>query len=153
MSIGFLLFALDGARHALPLDRAERVLRALDITAIPGAPAALRGIFNLNGALVPVIDLRRRLGLPDRDIALEDTLVLARGASRLLGFFVDGDTEVAACDPAAIVPTGALCAGARTVTGIGRYGEELLLIQDPDAFLSSTEEREVAQALQEFGPP
>jgi purine-binding chemotaxis protein CheW len=112
---------------------------------------ALRGIFSLNGTLVPVIDLRRRLGLPDKEVALEDTLVLARGATRLLGFFVDGDTEVADCASASIVPTGALVAGARTVVGIGRLGEELLLIQDPDAFLSPAEDSDIAQALHDFG--
>ncbi len=60
MSDHFLVFALDGQRCALPLARVERVLRAVEITALPGAklPMQVRGVVNVHGTVMPVFDLR-----------------------------------------------------------------------------------------------
>lgn len=72
----FIGFKLDGTQHALPLDCVARVIRVVDITPLPDAPKHLLGIINLQGNLVPVLDIRTLFHLPQRDIDLADLMVI-----------------------------------------------------------------------------
>ena len=56
-----LLLRLDDRRYALPLDRAERLIHAVDVTPLPNAPPVVRGVINVHGQLVPVVSLRQRV--------------------------------------------------------------------------------------------
>ena len=86
---GMVVWTLDTQRCALPVSRVDRVLPALAIRPLPDAPAAIAGHAVLQGQLVPVLDLRRCLGLPEREVRLDDSLVLARGVGGALAFFAD----------------------------------------------------------------
>src|SRR4051812_38209164 len=95
--IHLLRFGLDGQHYALNLQTVERVIRAVELSVLPGSPPVIRGVFNLRGRIIPVADPRRRLGLPEREIALDDRIIIARTPMRLLGMLADADTEVAEC--------------------------------------------------------
>jgi len=142
-----LVFPLCGERYGLPLELVERVVRAVMLTPLPGAPAAIRGVFSLHGAIVPVGDLRRRLGLPERDIALEDQIVVARRARRLLGVLAEGDSEVLDCPQEDIVDAAEIVRSSGTVSGVARLKSGLILIQDLARLLSLEEERALEEAL------
>jgi len=79
-------FRLSSERYAIELQAVERVVRAVALTPLPGAPRAIRGVFSLQGRIVPVGDLRLRLGLPEREVAIEDQIVIACSPSRVLGY-------------------------------------------------------------------
>jgi purine-binding chemotaxis protein CheW len=72
------LFTLDAGRYALSLEVVERVVPALELTPLPTAPDIVQGVFNLHGRIVPVMNLRRRFGLPERAIELSDHLIVAQ---------------------------------------------------------------------------
>ncbi len=84
-----LVFTLDRGQFALLLSSVLRVVRAVEITPLPQAPEIILGVVNLQGALVPVIDVRRRFGLPGRAVRLEDRLILAVTPRRTLALPVD----------------------------------------------------------------
>lgn len=140
-------FDVDGRAYALKLDGVERVIRAVELNPLPGSPRVIRGIFSLHGRIVPVADPRRRLGLPDRAIALEDRIVVARTPSRLLGLLVHGDTDVVECQSGEVVATDTVISGVERIEGIGRLGDGLVLIHDLARFLSLDEERALGSAL------
>lgn len=142
-----LAFRLDGQRYALPFASIERVVPAVALTPLPGAPATIRGVFSLHGAIVPVGDLRRRLGLAEREIALEDQIVVARSPTRVLGVLTEGASEVLECAEEDIVGTGEMVEAAGTVTGIARLESGLILIHDLARFLSLGEERALDEAM------
>jgi chemotaxis signal transduction protein len=146
-SIGLLQFSLEGQRHALRLDEVERVIHAVGLRPLPGSPPCIRGIFSLHGRIVPVADPRRRLGLPDREIALEDRIIIARAPARLLGLLVHGDVEVIPCDPCDIVAAASVIEGVDLIEGVGRLPDGLVLIQSLTKFLSLEEERRLAEAI------
>ncbi len=79
----YVVFAVADRCLALAVEQVERVIHAVGGTPVEGVPAIVRGAVNLHGDMVPVIDMRRRLGLAERDIGLSDQLILVqRGALR-----------------------------------------------------------------------
>src|SRR5579862_2653787 len=94
VAVQLLCFGLAARRYALDLASIERVVRAVALDRIPGLPPAIRGVFNLHGRLVPVGDMRHRLGLAAREIELDDRIVVTRAAGRLFGVVAEGGTEV-----------------------------------------------------------
>lgn len=145
--VELLLFNLEGQRYALKLADVERVVRAVHLSPLLGAPHVIRGVFDLNGRIVPVGDLRRRFGRPEKEIALEDQIVVARTRQRCMGILVDGDTDVDECDARDIVAATAIAADVGPVDGIGKTADGLVIIQDLGQFLSVGEELALKEAL------
>ena len=146
-AVRLIRFDVEGQAYALALDAVEQVVRAVALSPLPGGPPVIRGIFNLHGRIVPVADPRRRLGLPDRDIELEDRIVVARTPRRALGLLAHGDTDVVDCPAADIVRTEAVLSGLEPLDGIGKLPDGLVLIHDISRFLSIDEERSMDEAL------
>lgn len=71
-----LIFSMDDHYYALPLARVMRVIRALEITPVPESPPVLVGVFDLHGKTIPVISLRHLLSLPEKNMELEDALIV-----------------------------------------------------------------------------
>lgn len=143
----FVAFNLDGLSLALPLDRVARAVRAVAATPLPQAPEIVCGVVNVQGRIVPVINLRRRFGLAEREIGLDDQLLIAHGATRMLAMVVDAVGGVIECDEKDFVPVDTVVAGTRHVKGIVKGPDGMVLIHDLDSFLSLEEERALDAAL------
>ena len=141
----FLVFWLDQQRFALPVAAVERVLRAVEVTPIPAAPPLVSGVINVQGKVLAVIDLRRRCGLPPKEMDLDDQLVLVRTARRTLVLPVDR-TAVIQCAPAAHVPAGNVWPGLNSIAGLVKDDQGMILIHDPDTLLSLEDERALEAA-------
>ncbi len=83
-ALELVVFILDDQRYALRLPAVERVLPMVGVTPLPKAPSIALGMINLHGQVIPVVDIRRRFGLPPRDFALSARLLIARTARRAL---------------------------------------------------------------------
>src|SRR3989338_9303720 len=73
----FVVFRLDKQRYALPLAAVERVVRAVEVTPLPNAPPIVLGAIDFHGRVLPVLDVRRRFLLSDRQVRHEDWFLLA----------------------------------------------------------------------------
>jgi purine-binding chemotaxis protein CheW len=85
----FLTFALGGETFALPLRRAREIVRCDSVTRVPGMPAWMRGVMNVRGSVVPVIDLAPRIGRPP-------TVLGQRSCALLLDVDWEGETALIA---------------------------------------------------------
>lgn len=86
-------FHLGGEQFALPVEEVQEVLLKQPLTPVPLAPDEILGLLNLRGAIMPAIDLRRRLGFPDGD-AREQKLLVLRGAEGPVSVVVDDIGDV-----------------------------------------------------------
>jgi purine-binding chemotaxis protein CheW len=84
-----LVFEVDGRRFGLPAAEVRELLRAVAIVPLPMAPPAVEGVVNLRGRVVPVLDLRARLGLPARAVATTDHMIVAQSSGGLVALRVD----------------------------------------------------------------
>jgi purine-binding chemotaxis protein CheW len=154
----FLLFQLAARLCALPLAVVERVLPALEITPLPAAPAAVSGIVNLGGEVVPVFALRHRFGLAERPVKLSDRLIVAQTTgtrlARRVALLVDEVKDVITVQADQLTDTQPVAEappwvpGLHLVKGVLQVADELAVIHDLDVFLSAAELVELAAALQ-----
>jgi purine-binding chemotaxis protein CheW len=136
-------FRVEQGRHALNLEAVERAIRAAAVTPLPAMPEPMLGILDLAGELVPVLSLRRRLGLPDVPIAPEQHFLVARMGSRRVALVVDEVESV--LERSWVRPPDGI--GFQGLRGIVRLEDGLLLIHDLEAFFAPEEWRAVDRAL------
>ncbi|WP_236021656.1 chemotaxis protein CheW [Geomesophilobacter sediminis] len=142
-----LIFNLDDQRYALPLAGVQRVIRAAAPTLLPQAPEIVVGILDLQGTVVPVVDVRRRFGMPQREIRPEDQFIVARARSLNVALVVDGTEGVIEDDPELCVAPERIVPGMEHVSGVTRTVAGLVLIHDLSRFLSLEEEDSLREAL------
>lgn len=143
----FLLFVLDELRFALPLDQVRETVRAVAITPLAGAPGVIEGIIDVRGTVTPVLDLRARFRLPQREVTVNDHLILANAGGRQVALRVDRVLDIQA------VPDDTLSAAPISepalahLSGVARLPDGMVLIGDLEAFLSQGESEALAAAL------
>lgn len=142
------VFTLDGQRYALPLPAVDRVVRMVAITPLPNAPDIVLGVINFQGRVIPVINMRRRFHLPEREIALTDQLVVAHTARRPVALAADAVLDIIACPAQSLIAAEEVLPNIEYVEGVVKLADGLILIHDLDKFLSLEEENFLAQALE-----
>lgn len=147
----FIVFTLEGIRYGLPLSAAERAVRAVEITPLPKAPEIVLGIINFEGRVVPVVNIRRRFRMPDREVQLSDQLIVARTPQRPVALLVDRAEGLLEHAEGEIVPAEMVLPGLEYVRGVAKLDDGLILIHDLAEFLSLEEERMLGDALRETG--
>jgi purine-binding chemotaxis protein CheW len=117
----WLTFQLDGQAYAAPLAQVSEVIRIGEVTPVPGAAADLLGVRHLRGRVVPVLDGRRRLGLPPHD-GDDDSVrvVMLSHAGHVVGLRVDavGELLLPGAEAAAPPPPGRATRADDPVTGV-----------------------------------
>ncbi|GAB7078498.1 chemotaxis protein CheW [Megalodesulfovibrio paquesii] len=144
-----LPFTLDERTFAVPLDMVERVARMVAVTPLPGAPEVVRGIIDIAGEFVPVVDPRRRFDLPLVRILPYQQLVVLRTPRRRMAMQVDGTGEVFEWTGSmpSIEDCTTLWPGLELVAGVARLGEEMVMLHDPDRFFLPEEEEMLDAAM------
>ena len=142
-----LLFTIEGERFALPLAVVEHVVHAVAITELPGAPEIVLGVIDVHGAIVPVVNLRRRLGLPEREMELSDQLILARHGDGAVALLADQVGDVTFLRPGALIEAAALPRPAAFIDGVLKLEDGLAILQNLERFLSLDESRAMEGAL------
>lgn len=143
---------IDQRRYALPLSVVERVIRAVDVTPLPRAPVTVRGAINVHGRVLPVLSLRRRFGLPEREVTPTDVFVLASAAHRRVALIVDESEGVLEPPESHITVAAQLTDGLTQFPGVMTLDGDLVLIQDLEAFLSLDDSRRLDEAMRASFP-
>lgn len=143
-----VVFTLNDRRYGLPLSAVDRIVRVVDITFLPKAPDIVLGVVNVQGRVMPVIDVRRRFRLPEREVALTDQMVLARATRRPVALVVDSVTGVLEYSEQKAVGAQDVLPDLQYVEGVVKLDDGLILIHDLDTFLSLEEEAGLERALE-----
>jgi purine-binding chemotaxis protein CheW len=142
-----LVFLLDHQRYALHLAAVERVVRAVEVTPLPRAPRIVHGVIDLHGRIIPVIDVRRRFGLPAREIDFNDRFVIARTPRRRVALAVDAVDGVVDHPRGQIQAAEEILPHLEYVEGVLKLKDGMALVHDLGRFLSLDEEDALDQAL------
>lgn len=143
---------LDGQRYALRLAQVDRVIRAVEITPLPQAPEIVAGVINVQGQVIPVVNIRKRFRLPEREIILSDQIVIAHTSRRPVALIVDGTDGVIEFPEHWVVHAGKILPDMEYVEGIAKLEDGMILIHDLDKFLSLEEEKTLDRALSGAAP-
>jgi purine-binding chemotaxis protein CheW len=145
----YLTFHLGKEVYALPVLKIIEIVAFSPVTPVPRAPDCVRGILNLRGRLVPVVDLRIRLGLPPDEPGPETCIVVLDLENGAAGAIVDGVDEVADLPPEIIEEPPAIGGEIADgfVVGIAKLEEGIRLILDPEKAMGLGSELELAEVV------
>lgn len=140
-------FSIDEQCYALHLSCVDRIVRAVEITALPKAPPIVLGVINVQGEIVPVVNIRKRFHLPEREIGLTDHFIICHTAKRRVALVADSATKVVEYSPEAIIAAEKILPGMEYIEGVAKLPDGLILIHDLERFLSLEEENAIQEAL------
>lgn len=143
-AVGFLI---DEQRYALPLDVVEQSLPMCAVLPLPDVPPVVLGALSLDGLVVPVLDVRRRLGLPDRRHGISNHLLVARIRQITVALPVDEVLGTIELDPATTVRPDPAAGRITSARGIVALPDGRLLIHDLEALLTPSEEAALSRLL------
>lgn len=141
----YLTFKLGEEMFALDVSQVREVLDMANITKVPRSPDFMRGVINVRGSVVPVVDMRLKFGMPPADSTVDTRIVVMEisvdGEEIVLGAMADSVHNVAEIEPDRIEPPPKVGAKWRTefIKGIGKQEEDFIIILDVDRVFSSDE--------------
>ena len=136
-----LTFMLEREEFGVPVTQVREVIRVSDITRVPQAPAHVRGVANLRGRILAVVELRSRLGLPPAELTPRSRVVVVEVRGRVLGLLVDAVRQVTKVPEASVVPAPeeVISADVDYLRGVARWQSRLIILLDLEKALLPTE--------------
>ena len=138
----YLAFMLSDEEYALRIDDVREIIRPRAITAVPRAPGFVMGVISLRGAVMPVFDIKKRLGLGEAEVSRPSRILVVSDKGSEQGIMVDRVTGVVRLGPDDIGPPPSVIGGvgAGYLEGVGRLGDRLLILFDTQKVLSMDEQ-------------
>jgi purine-binding chemotaxis protein CheW len=149
--VRLVVFNIERQRYALELSSVDRALRASKITPLPNSPDIVLGVINVEGRVLPVMNLRARFGLAEREMKLSDVLILARTPRRAVALAADAVEGLFEHTAGEVQSAAAIFPGVPYLQGVAKLEDGLVLIHDLASFLSLNEEMELDAAMTSAG--
>lgn len=146
-TMSILVMRMAESLLGLEAEAIQRVFAAAEVTPLPGAPTVVAGVINVHGQVVPVLDLRRRLGLGPSTPSLSDRLVVVANDGRPVALLVEAVEGIQELPRQALATMKGLLPGTGFIKGVLPTQEGLILIQDVGAFLTASEEETLTAAM------
>lgn len=144
-TVQYLTFKLADEIFALDVAKVREILEYTNITKIPQTPEFMRGVINLRGSVVPVIDMRLKFGLSATEQTINTCIIVAEvtldGDTTVLGALADSVQEVVEMEPEQIEPAPHIGTRLNTafIKGMGKHEEHFVMILDIDRVFSDSE--------------
>ena len=141
----YLTFKLDDEVFALGIDKVREVLDYTSVTKVPQVPDFMRGVINLRGSVVPVVDMRLKFGMAKTEKTVNTCIIIVEinleGETTILGALADSVQEVLDLEPHQIEPAPKIGTKLRTdfIRGMGKRDEQFIIILDIDKVFSGAE--------------
>ncbi len=125
-------FYLGREEYGVDVRLVQEIIRVTDITQVPRAPEFIKGVINLRGRIIPVVDLKRKLGLGDVEVARQSRIVVVKIKERLVGLLVDGASQVLKVPVSTIeaAPEEVVEIDAAAVRGVAKLPGRLIILMD-----------------------
>jgi purine-binding chemotaxis protein CheW len=138
-------FEVGQEEYGLEILRVKEVIRLREITRLPRAPSFVKGIINLRGDVIPIIDLRDRFGLQPQEHTAMTRVIVVDVDSRLVGMVVDAASQVVRIPADQIQPPPPIVGGlsAEYIKGVGKLDSRLIILLNIDRILSHQEKTEL----------
>lgn len=141
----FLTFKLGDEVFALDITKVREVLDFTTVTKVPRTPEFMRGVLNLRGSVVPVVDLRLKFGMTRTESSVNTCVIIAEvavdGDTTVLGCLADSVQEVLDLEPGSIAPAPRIGTKLRTefIKGMGKRADRFIILLDIDQVFSVEE--------------
>jgi purine-binding chemotaxis protein CheW len=137
----YVVFSVDEQVYGIEILKIKEVVSYRKITSLPNVKGFIKGIINLRGIILPVFDLREKFNLPETTYTAFHSIIVMEILGRVMGVIVDEISDVIELFPEDVQATGNLPPGvqAEFMNGIGKKGDDLIILLDVDRLLSPEE--------------
>ncbi len=135
-----VVFQLDGNEYALPLLQVREILGMTALLPLPRTHEWFAGMLNLRGQIIPVLDLRRRLGLIPAPYSLNTPIIIAELNERIVGLVADAVNQVVTLPPNALAPTSEFGDANAFAASIARMNDHMIVMLDLARVINGAEE-------------
>lgn len=149
-STQYLTFVLDDEVFAVDVARVREILEYTSLTRVPKTQRYMKGVINLRGSVVPVVDMRVLFGLPEAETTVNTCIIvleiMAEGAPFVMGALADSVREVLELEPGQIEPPPRVGSRVSTdfINGMGKRNNEFIMILNIDGMLPDEVGQELA---------
>jgi purine-binding chemotaxis protein CheW len=135
----FVGFRLDAEEYAIAITKIQEIILMKPITRIPQVPSFIEGLINLRGAVIPIVNLRERFGLPRRDVDDETRTIVVNVHDKTIGCIVDAVTQVMRISSDVIQPPplSVRSLSQQYISGLAKLDDRLLIILDIETLFDS----------------
>ncbi|WP_374399038.1 chemotaxis protein CheW [Niveibacterium sp.] len=145
----FLTFTLGGEEYAIDILKVQEIRGYDTVTRIAGAPEFIKGVINLRGIIVPIVDLRIKFKAGNAEFTPFTVVIILNLGARVVGVVVDGVSDVLTLAPEQIRPAPEFSSAIRTeyIVGLASLGERMLILLDIERLMSASEMALVDEAI------
>ena len=138
-------FKIEKEEFGIDILKVQEINKLVQITKVPNAPHFVDGVVNLRGRIIPIIDLRTRLGLPKKEHNKDTRIIVIELNNNTIGFIVDAVSEVLRISSDIIEPPPTISKGIDSdyITSVAKLDDRLLILLDLEKLLSQEEVEEV----------
>jgi len=134
-------FRLGTEEYSLDILSVQEIIRHMHLTKVPRTPDFVEGVINLRGRVIPVLDLRKRFGMPSEERTNETRIIVVEVEGKTVGLKVDAVSEVLRLPAASVEPPPSLIAGVESeyIKGVGKLDGRLIILLDVGKILTRSE--------------
>jgi len=142
-------FRLGKEEFSMDILKVQEIIRHMDLTRVPRTPDFVDGVINLRGRVIPVLDLRKRFGLPEGERTNETRIIVVDVDNRTVGLKVDAVSEVLRLPADTVEPPPSLVTGIESdyIRGVGKLDGRLIILLDVAKILTRTEKDALGNVL------
>ncbi|MFO7890299.1 MAG: chemotaxis protein CheW [bacterium] len=146
----FLLFELNKYKFAFDVAKINRIARSVEVTSLPNAPDIVLGVINVQGTIMPVIDIRKIFGFPERKVNVDDFLIIGKVKELSIALIIDDVLEIIDIPSDKIIDKKNVLPGIPHVDGILKLEGDIIYINDLNKLLSLDEKEEIYTLLKKL---
>jgi len=142
-------FRLGKEEFSMDILKVQEIIRHMDLTRVPRTPDFVDGVINLRGRVIPVLDLRKRFGLPADERTNDTRIIVVDVDNRTVGLKVDAVSEVLRLPADTVEPPPSLVTGIESdyIKGVGKLDGRLIILLDVAKILTRTEKDALGNVL------
>ncbi len=142
-------FIIGNEQYAVDIFYVKEINRLSQITKVPNAPDFIEGVINLRGRIIPVIDLRIKIGLPKKEYDKDSRIVVIENENSLVGFLVDSVKEVIRIPKQILEEPPEIVTSSKTefIGSVGKLEDRLLILIDLKKILSKSEHNSLKEVI------
>lgn len=145
----FVSFVLEGEEYGVPILSVQEIIRFETVTRVPQSSDFIEGVLNLRGQVIPVVNLRKKFNLPEREKDSSTRIIVVEVSDKVVGMVVDEVSEVLQIPIENIAPPPPVGTNVdiQFISGMGKLDDKLIILVDIDRILSEKEQALVQQVL------
>ncbi len=135
----YVVFQLEDELYGVEILQVRGIEKMLPLTRVPNAPSFVKGVCNLRGSVIPVIDLKKRLGLSSGAEDSNAKIIVVNVGKQIVGMTIDAAADVVSLDSNQVEPSPSLVSGidAQFISGVAKVSNRLLIILDMERILTA----------------